>query len=117
MGLRDNAEAQADVVRFVVATRAHYVFLAVGSPQSELLSLQLASTSGAMGVGLCIGASIAFLTGELRRAPRWMQRLGLEWAHRLLSEPGRLWRRYLIDSPRIFALAAREQRERRTRSR
>ena len=59
------------------------------------------------GTGLCIGASVEFVTGAKRRAPRWMQRLGVEWLHRLLSEPGRLWRRYLVEGPRIFAMAWR----------
>jgi len=53
-------------------------------------------------VGLCVGASLAFLTGQLRRAPRAMQVLHLEWLFRLLSEPRRLWRRYVLKGPRIF---------------
>jgi UDP-N-acetyl-D-mannosaminuronic acid transferase (WecB/TagA/CpsF family) len=59
---------------------------------------------GATGVGLCIGASLEFLTGAKRRAPLWLQRLGLEWLFRLLTEPRRLWRRYLVEGPRIFVL-------------
>jgi N-acetylglucosaminyldiphosphoundecaprenol N-acetyl-beta-D-mannosaminyltransferase len=43
-----------------------------------------------------VGISFSFLSGRVRRAPHWMQRLGLEWLHRLVQEPGRLWRRYLI---------------------
>jgi N-acetylglucosaminyldiphosphoundecaprenol N-acetyl-beta-D-mannosaminyltransferase len=63
-------------------------------------------------VGLCIGASVEFLSGAKRRAPRWMQRAGLEWLYRLLSEPRRLWRRYLVKGPRVFKLwwAGRERR-------
>jgi N-acetylglucosaminyldiphosphoundecaprenol N-acetyl-beta-D-mannosaminyltransferase len=51
-----------------------------------------------------VGGAFNFLAGETRRAPLWMQRVGLEWAHRLISEPARLWRRYLIDDLPLAAL-------------
>ena len=57
---------------------------------------------------LCVGASIDFLTGKQKRAPRAMQRTGLEWPHRLASDPSRMWRRYLVRGPGIFRLAARQ---------
>ena len=74
---------------------------------------RIAEAGDATGCGLCIGASLDFITGRQRRAPRVVQRLGLEWAHRLASQPGRLWRRYLVDGPKIFRLARRWHRERR----
>jgi N-acetylglucosaminyldiphosphoundecaprenol N-acetyl-beta-D-mannosaminyltransferase len=43
-----------------------------------------------------IGISFSFVTGDVRRAPRWLQRVGLEWAHRMCQEPGRLAKRYLL---------------------
>jgi exopolysaccharide biosynthesis WecB/TagA/CpsF family protein len=60
------------------------------------------------GVGLCIGASLLFLTGEERRAPVTVQRAGMEWAWRLVQDPKRLARRYLVDSPAIIALLRQE---------
>ena len=45
---------------------------------------------------VCVGAAFDFLAGEKRRAPEWMRAAGLEWAFRLLSEPRRLWKRYLL---------------------
>jgi len=104
MGLRDNADARAAVADFVIASEPDVVLFAVGAPQSELLCAEIAARGGARGVALCIGASLEFLTGAKRRAPRWMQRAGLEWLFRLLSEPRRLWRRYLVEGPRIFAI-------------
>lgn len=91
-------------VEFVVTTQAPLVFLAVGMPQQEILASHIAAHPKARGIGLCIGASIDFLTGKQRRAPVWMQKAGLEWLHRLLSNPRRLASRYLIDCPRIFHL-------------
>lgn len=105
MGMLNNPAAMAAAVAFIVATHARFTFLAVGSPQQELLAMQVRAAPHAHGVVLCIGAGIEFLTGRLQRAPVWMQRSGIEWLHRLLSNPRRLWRRYLIDGPRIFVLA------------
>jgi N-acetylglucosaminyldiphosphoundecaprenol N-acetyl-beta-D-mannosaminyltransferase len=91
-------------VDFVVKARAPLVFLAVGMPQQEILAGRIADQPEARGVGLCIGASIDFLTGQQQRAPVWVQKAGLEWLHRLLSDPRRLATRYLIECPKIFYL-------------
>jgi exopolysaccharide biosynthesis WecB/TagA/CpsF family protein len=93
MGLRTNHAAQAAVVAFVEEARPHLTLLTVGSPQSEIVAQLIKSRGRAGGVALCVGASLEFLTGEKRRAPRFIQALKLEWAFRLVSEPRRLWRR------------------------
>jgi N-acetylglucosaminyldiphosphoundecaprenol N-acetyl-beta-D-mannosaminyltransferase len=74
------------------------VFVALGSPKQELLIERLRHDlprAWWMGVGI----SFSFVAGTVRRAPRWLQRLGLEWAHRLAQEPRRLWARYLWQGP------------------
>jgi len=105
MGVLENDAAMEACVAAVLAAKADYVLLAIGSPQQELLASRIASHPQARGTALCIGASIDFLTGHARRAPRWMQWLALEWLHRLLCEPRRMARRYLIDGPRILRIA------------
>ena len=60
------------------------------------------------GVLIGVGAAFGFHAGTTKRAPKWMQRLSLEWLHRLLSEPGRLWKRYLSTNT-IFVFAALRQ--------
>lgn len=99
-------------VRFVVGANAPLVFLAVGTPQQEMLARRLKEEPGARGVGLCIGASIDFLTGKQQRAPLWMQRLELEWLHRLVTNPVRLGHRYFIECPKIFYFIYRDRRGR-----
>ena len=89
-------------VEFVLKAQAPLVFLAVGRPQQEILASRIADHPQARGVGLCIGASIDFLTGAQRRAPVWIQNAGLEWFFRLISDPQRFARRYLLESPWIF---------------
>lgn len=107
MGLRTDAAARETAARFIVESGARFTFIAVGSPQQEMIAAQAKSMPGAKGMALCVGASLEFLTGQTKRAPRLVQRLSLEWAHRLLSDPKRLWRRYLVQGPRIFLIAYR----------
>ncbi|AXV17677.1 glycosyltransferase (plasmid) [Neorhizobium sp. SOG26] len=93
-GIWDNPEAMQACIDFVARAEARFVFIAVGSPQSEKIAYELSRHPDARGIGLCIGASLEFLVGVKKRAPLWMQRAGLEWVHRMASDPRRLWRRY-----------------------
>jgi exopolysaccharide biosynthesis WecB/TagA/CpsF family protein len=104
MGLETDPAARSAAARFAVEARARFILIAVGSPQQELIAQEIQGMPGATGTALCIGASIDFLTGRASRAPRWVRKASLEWLHRLLSDPARLWRRYLIEGPRIFLL-------------
>ncbi|GLK68837.1 WecB/TagA/CpsF family glycosyltransferase [Hansschlegelia plantiphila] len=110
MGLLSNREAFEETVAFIEAHPAQFVFLAIGSPQQEMLAERLRRRRIATGVGLCIGASVEFLTGRRRRAPAWVSRWRIEWLFRLACEPRRLWRRYLVESPKILRLFLREKR-------
>lgn len=104
MGVRDNLAAQREIARFIERQGADCVILAIGAPQSEIVAHAIARRGRARGVALCIGASIEFLSGAKRRAPRWLQAAGFEWLFRLITEPRRLWKRYLVRGPRIFAI-------------
>jgi exopolysaccharide biosynthesis WecB/TagA/CpsF family protein len=104
MGLRDNPEAIADCARFVAENPARFVFLCVGSPQQEMIAEACIDRGDCTGVGLCVGASLDFLSGKARRAPVWMRKARLEWLHRLGEAPRRMWRRYLMDGPKIVFL-------------
>lgn len=81
-----------------------FCFLAVGAPQQELFAQALKRRGRARGLALCIGASLDFLTGKQKRAPQWLQALGLECVFRLLSAPQRMARRYLVGGPVLLAL-------------
>lgn len=116
MGLATNPAALDAAATFVVAERARFSFLVVGSPQQELIALRVSRISGATGTALCVGAALQFLTGQEKRAPRAVRRLGLEWAYRLISQPRRMWRRYLVEGPRIFLITWRWLRSTSTES-
>jgi exopolysaccharide biosynthesis WecB/TagA/CpsF family protein len=105
MGFIRDRQAVERTLEFIEAQSPfRFCFIGVGSPQQELLARELKQRGSARGLALCIGASINFLTGAERRAPRWMQGMNLEWLYRLLQDPGRLARRYLVRGPRIFRL-------------
>jgi N-acetylglucosaminyldiphosphoundecaprenol N-acetyl-beta-D-mannosaminyltransferase len=88
----------------VAAAEPDIVLVALGSPKQERLIEQLREVFPAicwMGVGI----SLSFVTGDVARAPLWMQRTGLEWFHRLVQEPRRLFARYVIHGvPWFFVL-------------
>jgi len=102
--LAQNAELRLAVARACMNRRWDIALLCLGCPAQEMVARQLAELGCKSGVALCVGASIDFLIGAQARAPRWLQRLGLEWAYRLAREPGRLWRRYLVESPKILRI-------------
>jgi N-acetylglucosaminyldiphosphoundecaprenol N-acetyl-beta-D-mannosaminyltransferase len=91
----DRTECQRIITKIREA-RPDILFIGVGAPKQEKWS---AAHFDALGVPLicCTGAAFDFAAGVVRRAPPWMQRIGLEWMFRLLQEPKRLWRRYLVD--------------------
>lgn len=103
-GLRHKPDAVKAAAEFVAKHPARYTFICVGSPQQEMVANACLERGDCVGLGLCVGASLEFLTGRVKRAPKWMQAARLEWLFRLLSEPKRLWKRYLIEGPKIFGL-------------
>jgi N-acetylglucosaminyldiphosphoundecaprenol N-acetyl-beta-D-mannosaminyltransferase len=98
-------EAVADRIR---AARPQLLLAALGSPKQELWIHRWRSSLAPV-VALGVGASLDFIAGTVRRAPRWMSRAGLEWLFRLMREP-RLARRYLWNDPKFLAIALRELR-------
>lgn len=96
VGFDKDALAMARLSRRVHAARPDIVFVALGSPKQEVVIRHLRhDRPEAWWLG--VGISFSFLCGEVQRAPVWMQRCGLEWLHRVMQEPGRLFRRYFVD--------------------
>jgi len=97
----------------VAAAEPDIVFCGLGFPKQERVAAALAPAMPAAWFIGC-GAAITFAAGDIPRAPRWMQRIGLEWVHRLSREPRRLFKRYLIDDlPFALLLLARSAHLRR----
>lgn len=88
------------------ASGAGFVFVGIGSPRQENFAWE--QKSQIKGVQLCVGAAFDFIAGTKKRAPEWMQKAGVEWAHRLCSEPVRLGKRYVVGNSRFTVLVARK---------
>ncbi|SRR5579884_2048468 len=96
------AQEDQALVRMIREAAPGCLFVAFGAPRQDLwirAHLDALQVPVAMGVG-CV---LDLLAGTARRAPRWMQHTGLEWSYRLIQEPGRLWRRYILDDMPMLA--------------
>lgn len=96
-GFDKNDNESKNICEIVNASGAELLVLGLGAPKQELWVTKYAANL-TVEAALCVGATIDFLAGEKPRAPVWMRRSGLEWLHRMLSEPKRLAKRYMIDA-------------------
>lgn len=112
-GYFDRDQDQA-VVNDIRRSSPHMLFVGMPSPFKETWCEKRRAELG-VPVIMGVGGSFDVLAGKLRRAPRLVQALGLEWMWRLAMEPRKLWRRYLVTNSEYLLLAAREVIERRTR--
>jgi N-acetylglucosaminyldiphosphoundecaprenol N-acetyl-beta-D-mannosaminyltransferase len=89
----------------IVRAQPHVVWVGLSTPRQEYwMRDHVGRIPGATLIG--VGAAFDYHAGTVKRAPKWVQRAGLEWLHRLCAEPKRLWRRYLIRAPQfVFMLA------------
>jgi exopolysaccharide biosynthesis WecB/TagA/CpsF family protein len=108
----------ADVLAEIRATRPHILLVAMGVPRQELWIHDHWNELTTAGLRLAVagGAILDFLTGAVPRAPLWIRRLRLEWLFRLIREPRRLWRRYLLGNVTFLLHVIREIRSRRRRA-
>ena len=93
---------EAGVIESIRAARPDVLLVAMGAPlQEKWLRRNLEATGATVGIG--VGGLFDFYSGRIPRAPVWLRRLGGEWIFRLLQEPGRMWRRYILGNP-LFLL-------------
>ena len=109
-------ERSEQTLERLTAANPDLVLVAFGAPKQELWIDRFAEQLGPA-VAMGVGGSLDFITGQVKRAPAWMSRAGLEWLFRLLQEPRRMWRRYLVEDPVFLVIVARSRRQaRRERS-
>lgn len=97
----DAAEAD-ELTSSLVATRADVMWVGLSTPKQEKFMAEFHRLL-ASGIMIGVGAAFDIHAGRTVQAPRWMQRSGLEWLFRLLTEPRRLWKRYLVNNPMFVA--------------
>jgi N-acetylglucosaminyldiphosphoundecaprenol N-acetyl-beta-D-mannosaminyltransferase len=91
------------IISLINESGAHLLFIGVGTPKQEKWAFANLSSLNT-GPILCIGASFDFIAGTVKRAPRFIQKAGFEWLWRLIKEPRRLWRRYILRDSRFILL-------------
>lgn len=94
-----SAEEDAEIVRSINDAQVNVLFVGIGCPKQERWMASHKEHLHCVMLG--VGAAYDFIAGSKRHAPRWMQKIGMEWLFRLLSEPRRLWKRYLKQNPRF----------------
>jgi len=96
-----------DMARRIAQGRTDVLWVGLGSPKQEKILYELMQQCE-LSCGAAVGAVFDFYIGRVPHAPKWMRRLGLQWAHRLILEPRRLWRRTLVSAPQFVMRVARE---------
>lgn len=95
-----------DYINEINDSKANIVFVALGCPKQEKW---MASNSGKINATLLgIGGALSVFSGSSNRAPVWMQKYSLEWLYRLLKEPGRMWKRYLVTNTLFLYLLSKQ---------
>lgn len=100
------AEEEDETIDMMVRSNARVVFVGLGCPRQETWMARVSRRIPAVLVG--VGAAFDYHAGVVRRAPRWLQRLGFEWLFRLCAEPRRLWRRYCVTNSLFLYYLARD---------
>ena len=112
-GFEHSEEENKHIIELINRVSPHILFIGVGAPKQEKWLYNHLDELD-IRVGICVGAAFDFIAGRIKRAPKFMQRLSLEWLWRLIHEPRRLWRRYLYDLRFLFLLL-RELRKHKTK--
>lgn len=107
-----NKRENDKIVKMIKEAKPDILFVGLGAPKQEKW-IYKHKEAYEVPVSVGIGVSFEFVAGMVKRAPMWMQKAGLEWFWRLMMEPGRLWKRYLIDDMKFFGLVLAQKIKRR----
>lgn len=104
LGFENNEMEMQKITKLIEEAKPHILIVGLGCPKQELF---IANNRERLHVpiSLGLGASLDFEAGKVKRAPKWMADHGLEWLFRIIQDPKRMAKRYLIDDSRIFSMA------------
>lgn len=100
---------EPEIAKQIADSGAHLLFVAITSPRKENFMYEYREILSGINFNMGVGGSFDVIAGYTKRAPRWMQNIGLEWFYRLAQEPRRMWRRYLIGNTKFILAVAREK--------
>lgn len=101
-GFEKNEAECAAIIEMINQSDATVLAVGLGSPKQEKFIYRYRDQFKKIKIFMGIGATLDFEAGNVSRSPKWISEMGLEWLYRLVSEPRRLWRRYLIEGPSFF---------------
>jgi N-acetylglucosaminyldiphosphoundecaprenol N-acetyl-beta-D-mannosaminyltransferase len=102
-------EEEPKVAKEIAASGANILFVAITSPKKENFLYENREALKVVNFIMGVGGSFDVVSGLVKRAPSWMQRSGLEWFYRLIQEPKRMWKRYLIGNSKFIFLILKEK--------
>lgn len=108
-GFEKNEEMLEEANRRIKASDADILIVFLGCPKQEKFIYQN-KDKYQVPISITMGGCVDFMAGKVKRAPLWMQNIGLEWFYRFLQEPKRMFRRYFVDDIKIFELARKYQK-------
>lgn len=108
-GFEKNEEECLKIIDIINQSGATVLAVGVGAPKQENFICKYKDKLPNIKIFLAIGATIDFEAGNIKRAPKWISEVGLEWLYRLLAEPKRLWKRYLVHGPSFFWLILKQK--------
>ena len=108
-GFEKNEEECLEIIELIKHSGATVLAIGVGAPKQEKWIYKYKNLLPNIKIFLAVGATIDFEADNIKRAPKWMSNMGLEWLYRLSSEPKRLWKRYLIEDLPFFWLILQQK--------
>lgn len=111
-GFRDGyfpENQEQEIAENIAKTGANILFVAMSSPKKEVFLARHKKVLGPVNLIMGVGGSFDVIGGKTKRAPLWMQRSGMEWFYRLIQEPRRMWRRYLVGNTTFIGMVLREK--------
>ncbi|MBR8836285.1 MAG: WecB/TagA/CpsF family glycosyltransferase [Stigonema ocellatum SAG 48.90 = DSM 106950] len=108
-GFENKEDECQEIVDLINSSGATVLAIGVGAPKQEMWIAKYRKQLKNIKTFLAIGATINFEAGNIKRSPKWMSEIGLEWLYRLVCEPKRLWKRYLFDAIPFFWLIFKQR--------
>ncbi len=109
MGFETDPAENRKIVSLINQSGATVLGVGLGAPKQEIWIHRYREQLPQIRIFFAIGATIDFMAGNVPRAPKWLSDCGLEWLYRLSREPGRLWKRYLVDDTHFFWLLLKQR--------
>lgn len=104
-----NEEDEVEIAQQISESGASILFVGISSPKKENFLFENREALKNVNFIMGVGGSFDVIAGKVKRAPKWMQKAGLEWFYRLIQEPKRMWKRYLIGNSKFVLLVLKER--------